>query len=309
MVFRVKELLDSSGLVNDPVSLRARLGVDGYLFFRGLLPAGPVNEAGAAVAGALASGGWTSSTGVPLSPQRALDTAEAIRDPAFIAAMVTRPFNRIPYLPQVRGLVRSVLGAGAFSYPVKVLRASYPEDSTIARGRYVHQDFAVAQVPDMLTSWIPLMPIPVRLGGLALLPGSNREAPLPPRPVSPDQPGWATADYAVGDVLLFHCMTSHAALPNRADRLRLSQDSRWQSSDQPAPARMIYGPAARRAQNGELYSRLLHREPWWEPLPPTLSIIGEEGAQGPMPATTLWSRFFPVHPGWSTWQPRGGSVH
>jgi hypothetical protein len=305
----VKELLDSASLADDPDSLRARLSVYGYLFFRGLLPTGPVNEAGATVAARLSAGGWIGPSGIPSSPQRALNAADAIRDPAFLAALTSRAFNRIPYLPELRGLVRSLLGGSAFSYPVKVLRAVYPETrGSIARGRYIHQDFAVARVPDLLTSWIPLMPIPVRLGGLGILPGSNLGPPRAPRPLSPHQPGWYTTDYGVGDVLLFHCLTSHAALPNRSARLRLSQDSRWQTADQPAPTRMVYGPAGRRAQEGqgrELYSRLLYREPWWEPLPPTI-VIADHNRQPPGPPR---SRFFPVHPGWSTWEPPAGPVH
>jgi hypothetical protein len=295
---RVKELVDSASLVGDPESLRARLGVYGYLFFRGLLPTGPVTEAGAAVGAALAAGGWTHGSGLPSSPPRALNTADAVRDPAFRAATASRPFNRIPYLPMLRGLVRGLLGADAFSYPVKVLRAVYPEaGSGIPRGRYVHQDFPGAGVCDLLTTWVPLMPIPVRLGGLAVLPGSNLRAPERVRLLGTEEPGWATTDYGVGDVLLFHCLTSHAALPNRSTVLRLSQDSRWQPGGQPAPARMVYGPAGR---DWELYSRLLRSEPWWEPLPSTLVVADD----GQLPPGAPWSRFFAVHPGWANWTPR-----
>jgi hypothetical protein len=99
-------------------------------------------------------------------------------------------------------------------------------------------------------------------------------------------------------VLLFHCLTSHAALPNRAGVLRLSQDSRWQPGDQPAPARMVRGPAAR--ADRELYSRLLRREPWWEPVPSTVVVAGP----GRLPVGPPWSRLFPVDPGWSAWRPR-----
>ena len=322
---RVKELIDSGPLAGDPESLRACLSVYGYLFFRGLLPAGPVAEAGAAVASALSAGGWTDSAGVPSSPPRALNVAEAIRDRAFLAASAARPFNRIPYLPQLRGTVRGLLGADAFSYPVKVLRAVYPEAGAgVPRSRFIHQDFVGARVCDMLTTWVPLMPVPVRLGGLALLPGSQLGPPLPPRPLAPDLPDWATTDFAVGDVLLFHCLTSHAALPNRAGRLRLSQDTRWQSADQPAPARSIYGPAAVRTGGGpqrELYSRLLRFERWWEPVPASLAIAAHDAGSDvdagtdpryqPTGTSAVWSRFFPVHPAWSSaaaWRERWDRV-
>ena len=288
--------MDSAAHAGDPDTLRARLSVDGYLYLRGLLPAGPVAEAGAAVRAALTAGGWADAEGRPLGAPRAVDAREAVADQAYRRAAGSAEFNRLPYLRALRSLVRSLLGARAFSYPVKVLRAVYPEGAEPPRGRFVHQDYIGAGVNDMLTAWVPLMPIPVALGGLAVLPRSHRGAPPRLRVLSRQQAEaecWATADYAVGDVLLFHCLTSHAALPNQADRLRLSQDSRWQPEGQPAPARMIYGP--KQQGQGELFSGLFGGRGWWEPIPATPPILrtGEADAAPP------WSRFFPVDPRWA----------
>ena len=44
---------------------------------------------------------------------------------------------------------------------------------TVRSRPYIHHDYAVPGVQDMLTSWIPLMDIPVSLGGLAA-PGPSR---------------------------------------------------------------------------------------------------------------------------------------
>jgi Phytanoyl-CoA dioxygenase (PhyH) len=303
-LWHVKELIDSTSLVDDPESLRARLGAHGYLFFRELLPIGLVGDACTEVSSALAEGGWTDSGGVPVAGGKALNVADAIRDPGYLAAVSGCAVNRIPYIPQLRDVVRTLLGGDAFSYPVKVLRVVHPEvEGEVLRGRYTHQDYAVAQVCDLLTTWVPLMPIPVSVGGLAVLPGSNLGGPLPARQLSADHFEWATADYSPGDVLLFHCLTSHAALPNRSDRLRLSQDSRWQSADQPAPARMIYGPGE--AGRGEALSRVLCYQPWWEPVPSRLVIQDGVGGSGGAP----WSRFFTVHPGWSGWRGWDEEVH
>ena len=190
---------------------------------------------------------------------------DALGDPAFRAALTSPAFNRLPYLAELRRTIRMILGPQAFSYPARCCAPMYPERPPgVARGRYVHQDYAVSGVQDMLTTWVPLTDIPVRLGGLAVRPGSHLGPPQRPHVLGPRERGWATADYRAGDALVFHCLTSHAALPNREESLRLSGDFRWQCPDQPAP-----GPArdSARASQRELFSRMFARKPWWEPVP------------------------------------------
>ena len=309
---RVDELADSSGLAQDTGWLRQRLAADGYLFFRGLLPEDQVRAAGAAVANRLRSGGWVDDQGTPSARPRAVNTMDALSDLAFRAALTSAAFNRIPYLPQLRSVVRRILGPDAFSYPAKVLRAVYPEDpGTRPRGRYIHYDYGVSGVQDMLTSWIPLVDIPARLGGLAVRPGGHLGPPVPPRLLSQQEPEWATVPYRLGDVIIFHGLTPHAALPNTGSVLRLSGDFRWQLADRPAPAEMILGPASRsRLSPGsrppELFSRLFRHQQWWEPIPAGLTLCprAQMVAAPPQP-----SRFFAVHPGWRYWQPPPAAVH
>jgi hypothetical protein len=308
----MRELSDSTSLRADPVRLRHRLAEDGYLFLRGLLRPADVDAAFDAVRAELSLGGWTDGDGTPAGPQRAVNVRDALADPSFRAALASRGLNRLPYLPALRGLVRLILGPGAFCYPVKVLRVVYPEGpSQVTRGRYIHQDYATSGVQDMLTTWLPLMDIPARLGGLAVLPGSHLGPPTRPRLLRANEPGWATTDYQPGDVLLFHCLTSHAALPNGTDRLRISADFRWQAADQPAPAEMVLGPATahagvRRGRQTELYSRLLSPQPWWEPVPDRLMLRPRQQLVAAPPAP---SRLFAVHPGWQRWRPPAGPVH
>jgi hypothetical protein len=270
----------------------------------------------------LREGGWTDPDGMPSGPQRAVNPPDALSDPAFRAAVMSAEFNRIPYLPPLRTMVREVLGRTAFPFPVKVLRAVYPErPGTRPRGRYIHYDYGSGGGQDMLTSWIPLMEIPHPLGGLAVQPGGHYWPPTwprRPRPLTAAEPGWASTDYRPGDVLVFHCLTPHAALPNTTmantaqpgtttapgqASLRLSGDFRWQLPDKPAPTEMVLGPLARQPESSrppELFFRLFSNQPWWEPIPPELTLRprAELAAIPPAP-----SRFFAVHPGWQAWQP------
>jgi hypothetical protein len=89
----VDELADSAHLVNDADGLRRRLADDGYLFFRGLLPSGQVQAAGHAVLGQLRSGGWIDDRGIPSIEPRAVNSMDALADPAFRAAMSGAAFN------------------------------------------------------------------------------------------------------------------------------------------------------------------------------------------------------------------------
>jgi hypothetical protein len=305
----VRELADSLALQANQAALRKRLADDGYLFFRRLLRQADVRAAYDSVRTELSLGGWTDGSGRSAGPQRAVTVRDGLTDPSFRAALASRGLNRLAYLQPLRGLIRLILGAGAFSYPVKVLRVVYPEPSSkVTRGRYIHQDFAVSGVQDMLTTWLPLMDIPAPLGGLAVLPGSHLGPPLRPQLLRADERGWATTDYRPGDVLLFHCLTSHAALPNHAEQLRISTDFRWQAADQPAPAELVLGGAAGdgRARHAELFGRLFSREPWWEPVPDGVMLHSRQELVAAPPAP---SRLFPVHPGWQGWRPPRAAVH
>jgi hypothetical protein len=307
----MQELADSSGLIGDRDALAGRLGEDGYLFFRGLLPPAAVRSAGAAIHGQLRAGGWSPGPGGP----GAATVREALADPAFRAAITSPGLNQLPYLVPLRALTRRILGPRAFSYPVKVLRAVRPERPAPGRrpdrprGRFVHYDYGVSGVQDMLTSWLPLMDVPVGLGGLAVQPGGQLGPPRPPRLLGRDEPGWATTSYHPGDVIIFHCLTPHAALPNTGTALRLSADFRWQRADQIAPAELVSGPARRGRWPGvpaEALGWLFRREPWWEPVPAGLTVRPRASLVTVPPGS---SRFFSVHPGWAAWQPPPGAVH
>lgn len=306
----VRELADSASLAADPAALRQRLAQDGYLYFRRLLRPADVMVAADSVRAELALGGWTDPRSQPQEPQRAVVLRTSRSDPSYRAALASRGLNRLAYLDPLRGTIRRILGPGAFCYPVKVLRVVYPESpSAPARGRYVHQDFAIAGVQDMLTTWLPLMDIPAQVGGLAVQPGSHLDRPRRPRLLGPDEAGWATTDYRPGDVLLYHCLTSHAALPNHSDQWRISADFRWQAADQPAPAELILGPGGagvRRGRSTELYSQLLSAEPWWEPVPDGLMLEPRQRLLASPPAP---SRLFAVHPGWRRWRAPASPVH
>jgi SAM-dependent methyltransferase len=101
-----------------------------------------------------------------------------------------------------------------------------------------HQDeFFMRNSQRTWTVWIPLADCPMRLGPLAILPGSHRRGVLPH---SNDRVGeeyvhgtWAASSLSCGDVLVFQGRTVHRALPNLTRHTtRISADFRYSVSGQ-----------------------------------------------------------------------------
>jgi hypothetical protein len=272
------ELKDSSHLFGDWRALRDLIAADGYVFMRGLLDAGSVRAVGRAGLGFLQSAGWTEPgtdpvNAPPQAPVRAIKMRDAFGQPGYRQIVADPGFNMIPFVSPLAGLMAQILGPAGFCYPLKLPRVVYPA-SVVPRhpGNYVHMDYGSVQ--DMFTSWVPLGDVPRTLGGLAVQPGSQRTARVQPRPLDHLEAGWQTADYEAGDVLVFHCLTTHAALPNHENRMRFSAEYRWQLADQPVPRRMVIGP-----RGNELGSRVFSRAPWWRPVPPRLTLFDDGGLQ------------------------------
>jgi hypothetical protein len=275
------EFRDSRDLVGDYAALRARLAVDGYLFVRQLLDPARMEALGRTALGHLQAAGWTEggpdpTLAAPRRPVRAVRMRDAVDDRGYQRILIDPDFNQIPFVGPLPDLMHQLLGPAGFCYPLKFPRIVYPA-SVVPRhpGNVVHKDYSSVQ--DMFTTWIPLGFIPRSLGGLAVLPGSQQTTRVRFRALNHLERGWVTTDYEPGDVLVFHCLTTHAALPNREARLRISAEYRWQLADQPAPRRVIIGP-----HGHEMGSRLFGRTEWWRSVLPDLTLF-DDGGEGALP--------------------------
>jgi Phytanoyl-CoA dioxygenase (PhyH) len=300
---KMDELVASNDIVEDWQELRARLREDGYIFVRGLVDPNLAVGAGAEALAVLAKEGWTDDEARPLG----LPHQPEWTDPGYRGFGMAETVNRLPYELGPQRLMALLLGNGAFVYPVKVPRAVYPDRvNPNHKGRFVHQDYGVLGKQDMFTMWLPLEDIPLSLGPLAVRPGSSRRGWSTPHRLSVNGSGWSTTDFRPGDALVFHCLTWHAALPNDTDRLRLSVDVRWQLADDPAPSRLLYGPAGPSATGGgELFWRLFGSKAWWRPVPSSLNIVD---SAAPRPGEEIPpSRYVDFPPGQR--QPANRSAH
>jgi hypothetical protein len=98
-----------------------------------------------------------------------------------------------------------------------------------------HQDsFYLPRSPGLWTAWIPVVDIPMNLGPLAVVPGSQRVGIRPHRDAFTgvevgDREPWATGPFAPGDVVLFGAHTIHCAWSNMTpDLVRAAFDVRYE---------------------------------------------------------------------------------
>jgi hypothetical protein len=191
----------------------------------------------------------------PIDPQASRQISiEAVRWAAYESFCLSRPIYRF---------FEEALGGPVYLHKRKLIRHTLPGDPNCT-GAHYDLTYLRAGTDRVYTSWIPIGDIPVEMGGLVYLEGSDAwgrkmeaefsalNAHLPPeerisaynRNMSKD--GWLTkdvpslsnrldtrwlcADYEAGDMVIHSAYMIHAATENCAEngRMRLSTDIRYQ---------------------------------------------------------------------------------
>lgn len=228
----------------DEETLRARMAAHGHLFFRGLLPSEVVLEARAEALALCREAGWIAAGASPLDARFSgggPTPADADRDYlAFYARWIAAPaFNSLPEHPALLAVAAKLLGDDVLVHPRKIGRVGFPRNQ--GHQTPAHQDhFHIRGTTQTYTAWVPLGDVPRRLGCLAVADGTHRlgfrehEPSAGPGGFAVDAGAaarWCSQDFAVGDVVMFHSLTMHRALPNRtSDEIRVSLDNRYQQA-------------------------------------------------------------------------------
>ena len=244
----VGEARDSSALRNRPGALASRFATDGYLLLRKILdPFGPA-AAAAHFASVLGSAGWV---GHDLAPSPGF--ASRLARPPVAARQLYRALYSGPSVHSLGheaalvDVLCDLLGPGPLLvHPRPGCRTVFPlgDDGSGDDPTPAHQDHVGMQgTPNACTAWIPLAACGREAGPLAVaigshLGGARGSRPRPGARVAPcDEDGldgrFVTADFEPGDVLVFHSLTVHKALPNRSGRVRISVDRRYQRAVDP----------------------------------------------------------------------------
>jgi 1-deoxypentalenic acid 11beta-hydroxylase len=231
--------------LDDVAGLDATFQEDGYLFFRQVLDLGKVLEVQRDFLRVLQQQGIV-----------APGTSEAIWTGADFGAIDDSAlYDLDSYVELIeskdlRQLLERVFGQPVFLFKGTNIRYALPQDRLHITPP--HQDhFFIRGNSEFRTLWVPLMEIGRDVGGLALAAGSHHRGLREHREQENvysylmkgrKQSGvaleditepWLTTDYRPGDVLVFHSLMLHWALPNRSERVRLSLDARCQPKTTP----------------------------------------------------------------------------
>ncbi|HET7768550.1 MAG TPA: phytanoyl-CoA dioxygenase family protein [Chloroflexota bacterium] len=263
-------------------ALRERLAEDGYVFLPGYLDREEVKGARLELCGQLAAQGMIQAGGGAHALEDAIVVPDATftKRPAELAR-TNAALQRLlyGYDGRMMALYRALLGGEVKHYDFTWLRIVRPGKGTASHCDWV---FMGRGTRSLYTSWTPLGDIDRHLGGLIVLEGSHKKDDLSDyletdvdtycenkmdgawadvegkrnRPelatgaITEDHVGlrrrlggrWLTADFRMGDLLLFGMRLVHASLDNQSgDRMRLSSDSRYQLASEPADERWV-GP-------------------------------------------------------------------
>ncbi len=232
----------------DPAVLCDTMRVNGYLFFRRLLPADVILQVRRDVLEFCDEANWLDRNydlmDAIVSPDRK-PTTEGQPDYMTVYRRVLKAprFHDFPTHPALMAVADMLLGGNTLVHPRRIGRMTFPNNTGATTPP--HQDhYYIRGSVDTYSCWIPLGACPTSLGGLAVWPGTHQRGFIDHTvhhpgavggcgvPVDESQAVWHTTDFELGDVLFFHAFTIHKALPNLSERqLRISTDNRYQRAN------------------------------------------------------------------------------
>jgi ectoine hydroxylase-related dioxygenase (phytanoyl-CoA dioxygenase family) len=258
---------DSMSLRGKPGALAERLDEQGYVYLRGVLPTETIEAARREVLHRLAEVGEVADpveagrwSGTSRRTESVADVGEWWRSVAEGPAL--RAVSHGPALGAVAG---EILQAEPLGQDFLYLRTGVRGTATD-----LHYDFPffARATERVVTCWVPLAEVPVELGPIAIIEGSNRFDDLvgeikaidliaePGRRAAFDVPvaefarehhaRVLTTDFSPGDVLVLSMVACHGSLDNHdvEDRIRLSFDVRYQDAGAPRDERFYGRPPA-----------------------------------------------------------------
>jgi hypothetical protein len=282
------ELRRSDDIARDADALREHMRTDGYLYLPGLLDVDQVNASRQYVVEQLAAMGLIDES------RPRLEAVSKPGGSTFMPKPLTegnRALHELLYDGAMIELFERVFGASVRHFDYTWFR-SVPggEKGVFPHCDAVYMNRGT---PNLLTAWTPIGDVSLDMGGLMILENSHRcadklrnylrrdvdnyctnlpdareiesgsktwqdwDGRLSSNPISLRKKlggRWLTAEFKIGDVLIFSMGTVHCSLDNHSNRYRLSSDSRYQPAGEPVDERWIgelpiaHGPAGKRGR-------------------------------------------------------------
>lgn len=230
-MINVTPLKDSTSLIGDGPALRERWSEDGVLFLRNVMDPELIGWAREKYRGALAAEDL-----IDLSQEVPVWTGNAPKTRRPCDALGTTVWHEVVKQPELNAIMRDIFDAEPVWIPIAAHRSGLPtgpvsEGEDLFAGR--HQDGFFNEGMQFSICWIPLRDVDMNSGSFAVAPGHHERGVLhsrnPDYKISPEKipdEDWRSADFRVGDVLIFNYMTPHATLPNPSNEIRMSLDVR-----------------------------------------------------------------------------------
>lgn len=235
----------------DLVDLREEISTYGYVMIRGLPLFSHLTALLEDITAVLREANWLDPDHTPIDRVAHASAACADGDRSYKATndrvFGLQSFHQLPHHQLLQHVMKLVVGPNLLIHPKSAARLIFPNfESSII---HAHQDHtAVGGDDESYTAWMPLHDCGLEDGPLKVLEGSHKYGLQPTDPktgyiLEGNEHGcqWAGGPINSGDLLLFHSLAVHAAMPNRSRRLRISLDCRFQSYSRPVnPGTLVF---------------------------------------------------------------------
>jgi ectoine hydroxylase-related dioxygenase (phytanoyl-CoA dioxygenase family) len=265
-------LTDCTALLDKPAQLREFMDAEGYVYLKGILDKNKLTEARMVMAERLAAKGQI-DTNYPLIECVASSKANVQFMPDL--SKDNPALMQVLYDGAMIQAFEKLLEHEVRHYDFTWVRAVAPKRGTPPHMDVVYMGRGTKK---LYTAWTPLSDIPLEMGGLLVLERSHIHDRLNQGYGSKDvdefcenkvgegytkmggggnisdggwlskDPAklrtalggrWLSANYELGDVLMFSVFTVHTSLDNASNKIRLSTDTRYQRADEPIDERWI----------------------------------------------------------------------
>ncbi len=254
-------LRDCNAVLGSPEGLHEQIAEDGYLLVRGLINREKI------IAGRRAILEYAEGNGKDEVFKADTDIMEAVAGNGSPGRTMGAP--AVTHHPDVQSVLegdelfkffRNFFGGDTRTFDYKWLRFVRPDGWSGPHFDFVYMGRGSKQLH---TCWVPFGDVPATMGTLTVLVGSHNLpsfAPIrdtygrtdvdkdgtpghfgrDPMEISDKYGGeWKTADFEMGDVIIFTMHTMHTSTKNLSDRWRISCDIRFQPAAHPIDERWV----------------------------------------------------------------------